>query len=120
MTRLGQAIVDLIVHRRRSWLVALLLVLVAGGVIGAMKEATRTTSALDGLPILAGMSRKSMLGAITGRPVGERLAASVSAALIAAQHGARILRVHDVAATRDALSVWQAVQTERDAFAQRP
>ncbi|HOF37455.1 MAG TPA: MMPL family transporter [Dermatophilaceae bacterium] len=51
MTRLGQAIVDLIVHRRRSWLVALLLVLVAGGVIGAMKEATRTTSALDGLPI---------------------------------------------------------------------
>jgi RND superfamily putative drug exporter len=51
MTRLGQGIVDLIVHRRRSWIVALLLVLVAGGVIGAMKEATRTTSALDGLPI---------------------------------------------------------------------
>ena len=51
MTRLGQATVDLIVHRRRSWLVALLLVLVAGGVIGAMKEATRTTSALDGLPV---------------------------------------------------------------------
>ena len=77
-------------------------------------------TALDGLPILAGMSRKSMLGAITGRPVGERLAASISAALIAAQHGARILRVHDVAETRDALSVWQAVQTEKDAFAQRP
>ena len=51
MTRLGQGIVDLIVHRRRSWIVALLLVLLAGGVIGAMKEATRTTSALDGLPL---------------------------------------------------------------------
>ena len=44
MTRLGQAVVDLIVHRRRSWIVALLLVLLAGGVIGAMKEATRTSS----------------------------------------------------------------------------
>jgi len=63
----------------------------------------------DGLPILAGMSRKSMLGAVTGRPVDERLGASVAAALIAAGRGATILRVHDVAATRDALSVWQAV-----------
>jgi len=65
------------------------------------------------LPILAGMSRKSMLGAITGRPVGDRLAASVAAALIAAMRGARILRVHDVAETRDALSVWQAVEATR-------
>ena len=63
----------------------------------------------EGLPLLAGISRKSMLGAITGRPVEQRLSASVSAALIAAQRGARILRVHDVAATRDALAVWQAV-----------
>jgi dihydropteroate synthase len=63
----------------------------------------------DGLPILAGMSRKSMLGAVTGRPVNERLGASVAAALIAAGRGARILRVHDVAETRDALRVWQAV-----------
>ena len=60
--------------------------------------------------LLAGLSRKSMLGAITGRPVGERKAASVSAALIAVQRGARIVRVHDVAATRDALTVWQAVE----------
>ena len=64
----------------------------------------------EGLPLLAGISRKSMLGAITGRPVGERVAASVAAALIAAQRGARILRVHDVAATRDALAVWLAVR----------
>lgn len=67
-------------------------------------------TACDGLPILAGMSRKSMLGSITGRPVGERLAASVAAALIAADRGARILRVHDVAETRDALSVREAVR----------
>jgi dihydropteroate synthase len=65
--------------------------------------------AWDGLPVLAGMSRKSMLGAITGRPVEQRVAASVAAALLAAQQGARILRVHDVAATCDALAVWRAV-----------
>jgi dihydropteroate synthase len=60
------------------------------------------------LPLLAGISRKAMLGAITGRPVEERLGASVAAALLAAQRGARILRVHDVGATRDALAIWQA------------
>jgi dihydropteroate synthase len=63
-----------------------------------------------GLPVLAGLSRKSMLGQITGQPVGERLPASIAAALLAAQRGAAIIRVHDVAATRDALAVWQAVQ----------
>jgi dihydropteroate synthase len=61
-----------------------------------------------GVPLLAGWSRKSTLGAITGRPVGERLAASLAAALLAAQQGARILRVHDVAQTRDVLAVWRA------------
>ncbi|MCM8593773.1 dihydropteroate synthase [Accumulibacter sp.] len=66
--------------------------------------------ALEGLPVLAGISRKSMLGAITGRRVEDRLAASVAAAVIAAEHGAAILRVHDVAATRDALAVWRAVE----------
>ncbi|WP_265948552.1 dihydropteroate synthase [Dechloromonas sp. A34] len=64
----------------------------------------------DGLPILVGVSRKSMLGAITGRPVDQRLVASVAAALMAAQKGAKILRVHDVAATRDALAVWSAIE----------
>ena len=63
-----------------------------------------------GLPVLAGMSRKSMLGLITGKPVGERVHAGIAAALLAVQRGARIVRVHDVAATRDALAVWQSVQ----------
>jgi len=62
-----------------------------------------------GAPVLVGLSRKSTLGAITGRPATDRLAASVAAALIAVQRGARILRVHDVAATRDALAVQAAV-----------
>ena len=67
--------------------------------------------AVEGLPLLAGVSRKSMLGAITGRAVQERLAASVSAALLAVQRGAALIRVHDVAETRDALAVWQALGT---------
>ncbi len=62
-----------------------------------------------GVAVLAGLSRKSMLGRITGREVGDRLPASVAAALIAVQHGAHIVRVHDVAATRDALAVWTSV-----------
>jgi dihydropteroate synthase len=65
---------------------------------------------IDGLPLLAGISRKSMLAAITGRPVGQRLAASVAAALLAVQRGAAMVRVHDVAPTRDALAIWQAVR----------
>jgi dihydropteroate synthase len=62
-----------------------------------------------GQPLLAGLSRKSMLGHATGRAVAERVHASVAAALLAVERGARIVRVHDVAATRDALAVWQAV-----------
>ncbi|MES2992858.1 MAG: dihydropteroate synthase [Pseudomonadota bacterium] len=61
-----------------------------------------------GRPLLVGWSRKSTLGAITGREVGERLTASVVAALAAVQSGAAIVRVHDVAATVDALKVWRA------------
>jgi len=61
-----------------------------------------------GAAILVGLSRKTMLGRITGRDVGARLHASVAAALIAVKNGAQIVRVHDVAATRDALAVWQA------------
>lgn len=61
-----------------------------------------------GRPLLVGWSRKSALGAITGRDVGQRQAASVAAALAAVERGARIVRVHDVAATVDALKVWQA------------
>ena len=61
-----------------------------------------------GRPLLVGWSRKSTLGVVTGRPVGERLAASIAAALAAVERGARIVRVHDVAATVDALAVWRA------------
>ncbi|WP_136419296.1 dihydropteroate synthase [Herbaspirillum sp. ST 5-3] len=64
-----------------------------------------------GVPILAGLSRKSMIGAITGRPVEQRMAGSVAAAIAAVARGARIVRVHDVAETMDALKVWQAVAT---------
>ncbi len=64
--------------------------------------------ALD-TPLLAGLSRKSMLGALTGREVGERAAASVAAALLAVQRGAAIVRVHDVRETVDALKIWNAL-----------
>jgi dihydropteroate synthase len=64
--------------------------------------------AVHGLPVLAGLSRKSMLGAVTGAVVNQRLVASVTGAVLAVEHGARIVRVHDVAATRDALQVWLA------------
>jgi dihydropteroate synthase len=61
-----------------------------------------------GLPLLVGWSRKSTLGALTGRAPQERLAASLAAALAAVQRGAHIVRVHDVAPTVDALRVWRA------------
>lgn len=69
--------------------------------IGEIQKAT-------GLPLLAGMSRKSMIGTLTGKSVENRLAGSLSAALVAASNGAHILRVHDVAETVDALAVWNA------------
>jgi dihydropteroate synthase len=62
-----------------------------------------------GVPVLAGLSRKSSLGQITGRDVGGRVAASVAAHLVAVQNGAMLVRVHDVAETVDALKVWAAV-----------
>ena len=61
-----------------------------------------------GQPLLLGWSRKSTLGALTGRSVADRLVPSVAAALAGVQRGAQVLRVHDVAATVDALKVWQA------------
>jgi len=73
-----------------------------------LRELQRFTSL--GCPVVAGLSRKSMLGAVTGRAVGERATASVVGAVLAAERGARVLRVHDVAATRDGLRVWEAMQ----------
>jgi dihydropteroate synthase len=67
-----------------------------------------------GYPVLAGWSRKSSIGTVTGRPVGERMHGSVAAALAAVQCGARVIRVHDVAATVDALAVWRAAGLPED------
>jgi dihydropteroate synthase len=65
---------------------------------------------VPGLPLLVGMSRKTMLGLLTGRATAERLPAGIAAHVLAVVRGARILRVHDVAATRDAMAVLQAVE----------
>jgi dihydropteroate synthase len=65
-----------------------------------------------GCPVLAGLSRKSMIGQLTGREVGERSAGSLAAALYAVAEGALLLRVHDVAATVDAVKVWTAIDAE--------
>jgi dihydropteroate synthase len=68
------------------------------------------TIASSGYPVVFGASRKSMLGTVTGQTVDKRLAASLAAALAGVAHGAKVLRVHDVAETRDALMVWQSVK----------
>ncbi|HLS21669.1 MAG TPA: dihydropteroate synthase [Paenalcaligenes sp.] len=65
---------------------------------------------IDGLPWLIGLSRKSMIGQVTGRAVQDRLAGSLAGMLAAVDRGAAVVRVHDVAASRDALRVWLAVK----------
>ena len=65
-----------------------------------------------GVPVLVGVSRKSTIGALTGRPVEERLAGSLAMALLALEGGATILRVHDVKETRDVIAVWQAYKND--------
>lgn len=64
----------------------------------------------SGYPVLAGLSRKSMIGAVLDKPVDQRVIGSVAGALLAVQHGAKIVRVHDVAETADALKIWQAMR----------
>lgn len=76
--------------------------------LALLKDTRRIADEL-GLPVLAGLSRKSMIGVITGRPVEQRLAGTLAANLAAIAHGAKILRVHDVAATVDAVKVWRAI-----------
>lgn len=73
----------------------------------ALLRATGRLRSELGLPVLAGLSRKSMVGAVTGRPVEQRLAGSLAGALAAVAQGAEIVRVHDVAETVDALKVWR-------------
>jgi dihydropteroate synthase len=80
----------------------------------ALLQRQRELMAL-GAPLLVGWSRKSTLGAVSGRAVSERLAASIAAALLAVQRGASIVRVHDVAATVDALALWRAVGNDNEA-----
>ena len=65
------------------------------------------------LPVLVGMSRKFMIGAITGKSIEHRMAGSIAAHLVAAENGARILRVHDVAETVDAIKVWYAARNRK-------
>ncbi len=74
------------------------------------ETAPKVAAGVAPYPILAGMSRKSMLGAIVNRPAPERVAASVAAAVCAAERGAAIIRVHDVAPTVDALRIWAAMR----------
>ncbi|MNR77941.1 Dihydropteroate synthase [compost metagenome] len=76
--------------------------------IALLKNTAQMQAALNA-PMLIGLSRKTMIGAITDKPVEQRLAGSLAGALAAAAHGARIVRVHDVAETVDALRVWQAI-----------
>jgi len=71
-------------------------------------ELLRNLGRLSARPLLAGLSRKSTLGKLTGRAVDERLAGSLAMALLALQGGAKILRVHDVRETRDVVNVWEA------------
>ena len=79
----------------------------------ALLRDIRRMSDETGAPVLAGLSRKSMIGAITGRPVEQRLSGSLAAALAAVAHGAAIVRVHDVRETVDALKVWQAIDNSK-------
>lgn len=65
----------------------------------------------SGYPVLAGLSRKSMIGAVLDKPVEQRVVGSVAGALLAVQNGAQIVRVHDVAETADALKIWNAMRT---------
>ncbi|MHB1216151.1 MAG: dihydropteroate synthase [Thiobacillus sp.] len=80
--------------------------------LALLKHLNRLTE--PGLPVLAGLSRKAMLGTLTGRDVDQREFAGVAAHLAAVAHGARLVRVHNVAAMRDALVIWNAVEEQQD------
>lgn len=80
--------------------------------LALLKHLRRLTAI--GVPVLAGLSRKSMLGTLTGRSVDEREFAGVAAHLMALARGAKLVRVHNVAAMRDALAIWNAVEEQHD------
>jgi dihydropteroate synthase len=126
-----QASYDDVAAEVRDFLAARMAAAVAAGIaaerivldpgIGFAKSADHSLALLArqaelaslGRPLLVGWSRKSALGAVTGRAVDERVAASVAAAVLAVDRGAAIVRVHDVAATVDALRVWRAGTSPR-------
>ncbi|HUP10485.1 MAG TPA: dihydropteroate synthase [Caldimonas sp.] len=131
-TMANEAQYEDVVRDVRTFLVERLGVATQGGIdaqrvvldpgIGFAKTAAHNLELLSrqaelsdlGRPLLVGWSRKSTLGRLTGgKPAAERLAASVAAAVIAVERGARIVRVHDVAATVDALAVWKAARAPR-------
>jgi len=76
--------------------------------IDLLKNVGNIQSSLD-LPLMVGVSRKTMLGELTDKPIEKRLSSSLAAALISISQGAKIIRVHDVEATIDAIKVWQKV-----------
>lgn len=76
--------------------------------IALLKNIDLIRTSLDA-PLLAGVSRKSMIGALIDKPIDRRMAGSLAGALAAVMHGAKIVRVHDVAETVDALTIWQAM-----------
>ena len=120
-----------VVAEVRDWLAARLAACRAAGVdaqaiavdpgFGFGKSAAHNLALMNaleafttlGAPLLVGLSRKSLAGALTGRPLGERLAGSVALAAIAASRGARIVRAHDVAATVDAVRIGAALRRPR-------
>ena len=75
---------------------------------------------VDGLPLLVGLSRKRMIGTLTGADVSERMPGSVAAAVLAAERGANIVRVHDVAETAQALSILEALRNVNEKDEQQP
>ncbi|MEF7614546.1 dihydropteroate synthase [Aquincola sp. MAHUQ-54] len=119
VVEVGSFLADRAAHLRRMGVAADRIVLDPGFGFGKSVEHNVTLMQRQqellslGYPLLAGWSRKSTLGALTGRSVGERLVASVAAALAAVERGARVLRVHDVAATVDALKIWAAAGLPR-------
>ena len=125
-----------VVAEVRDWLAARLAACRAAGVdaqaiavdpgFGFGKSAAHNLALMNaleafttlGAPLLVGLSRKSLAGALTGRPLGERLAGSVALAAIAASRGARIVRAHDVAATVDAVRIGAALRRPRQEWSE--
>jgi len=116
VAEVGQFLRDRLQIARREGLAANRLLVDPGIGFGKTLEQNlaligRLSELAPGVPVLIGLSRKRMVGDLTGRPLSERLPGSVGGALAAIARGAAVVRVHDVAATVDALGVWRAVMS---------